>query len=227
MGPVLSLIIPMRSAPVAADPASPLNCSECRLGLEGVNALHVCPHCGTPQSLRSDEDYFSALGVSRQFALNRAEIEQRFFGISRLLHPDRFSTLGAEKKQASLERMSFLNDAYRTLRDPIALREYRLKLEGIVLPKAAAPAELAEAWFDVQDQMVENPEQGRSALAAFVAQLAEHRRQVDEQIQVAERESDAAPRDHAPLERLARAVQTQSYLLSMGRDVERLKTRIA
>jgi len=51
--------------------------------------------------------------------------------LSRKLHPDRYSIGNSDEKEWSLEKTSQLNDAYRTLRDPISRSEYLLKLEGV------------------------------------------------------------------------------------------------
>jgi molecular chaperone HscB len=51
--------------------------------------------------------------------------------MSRQLHPDFFHNAPTSERLASLERTSYLNDAYRTLRDPVRRAEYLLSLEGM------------------------------------------------------------------------------------------------
>src|SRR5262245_27550044 len=58
-----------------------------------------------------------------------ADLEQRYRALSRQFHPDYFYNASAAERRASLERSSYLNDAYRTLKNPVARIEYLLKLE--------------------------------------------------------------------------------------------------
>ena len=63
--------------------------------------------------------------------IDAADLEQRYRALSRQLHPDYFQNASAAERRLSLERSSYLNDAYRTLRNPISRIEYLLKLEGL------------------------------------------------------------------------------------------------
>lgn len=68
-----------------------------------------------------------------------ADLEQRYRALSRQFHPDYFYNASAAERRASLERSSYLNDAYRTLKHPVARVEYLLKIEGI--NESAGPAQ--------------------------------------------------------------------------------------
>src|SRR5215213_9076685 len=71
------------------------------------------------------------LGLPRKLNLDANDLEQRFRTLSRQFHPDYFYNATPGERRASLERSSYLNDAYRTLKNPIARLEYLLKLEGL------------------------------------------------------------------------------------------------
>ena len=60
-----------------------------------------------------------------------ADLEQRYRALSRQFHPDYFYNASAAERRQSLERSSYLNDAYRTLKNPIGRVEYLLKIEGV------------------------------------------------------------------------------------------------
>lgn len=92
--------------------------------------VHFCPQCTKILSLGRQGDYFSYLGVPRKLNLDMAELEQKFRSLSRHFHPDYFYNATPAERRASLERSSYLNDAYRTLRQPIARIGYLLELEG-------------------------------------------------------------------------------------------------
>ena len=92
--------------------------------------VHFCPQCSQILTIGRHGDYFAFLGVPRKLNLDAADLEQRFRALSRQFHPDYFYNATPNERRASLERSSYLNDAYRTLKNPIARVEYLLGLEG-------------------------------------------------------------------------------------------------
>ena len=93
--------------------------------------VHFCPQCTKILTLGRQGDYFAFLGLPRKLNLDLADLEQRFRALSRQFHPDYFYNATPAERRASLERSSYLNDAYRTLRQPITRLEYLLSLEGM------------------------------------------------------------------------------------------------
>src|SRR4030095_3061564 len=75
-------------------------------------------------------DFFGFLGLARKLKIDAADLEQRYRALSRQFHPDYFYNAPAAERRASLERSSYLNDAYRTLKNTGTRIEYLLKLEG-------------------------------------------------------------------------------------------------
>jgi molecular chaperone HscB len=123
--------------------------------------VHFCPQCTQILTLGRRGDYFSFLGVPRKLNLDQADLEQRFRTLSRQFHPDYFYNASAAERRASLERSSYLNDAYRTLRNPIARAEYLLGLEGFLAraetqgTTAKVPAALLEEVFALNEELDE------------------------------------------------------------------------
>jgi molecular chaperone HscB len=120
--------------------------------------VHFCPQCTKILSLGRHGDYFSYLGVARKLALDIPALEQNFRALSRQFHPDYFYNATPAERRASLERSSYLNDAYRTLRQPISRIEYLLEIEG--LPAAGngegstqVPASLLEDVFALNEEL--------------------------------------------------------------------------
>lgn len=93
--------------------------------------LHFCPQCEKILTLGRQGDYFAFLGVPRKLNLDTADLEQRFRALSRQFHPDYFYNAPPAERRASLERASYLNDAYRTLRNPATRIDYLLSVEGM------------------------------------------------------------------------------------------------
>src|SRR3954468_15979280 len=100
-------------------------------------------------------DYFAVFGLPRQLDLDRKILEQEFYKLSRKLHPDMFARASQGEQERALEQSSQLNDAYRTLRDPIERTKYLLSLEGVKLEEQSAGAtEQARTSGEQKKQMV-------------------------------------------------------------------------
>ena len=94
------------------------------------------------------EDPFAMLGVARRFDLDLKVLEKTHRELSRALHPDKYAQAGASERRAVLEKAASVNEAWRTVRDPIKRAEALFQLAGIKVgednePKAT-PAFLME-----------------------------------------------------------------------------------
>jgi molecular chaperone HscB len=99
--------------------------------------------------------YFSIFSLPPHLTIDTAALEKSFYALSRRLHPDRFAARPAAEQEAALAESSRLNDAYRTLKDPIARTEYLLKLEGVELEEQSKCAtELARTTGTAKKQVV-------------------------------------------------------------------------
>ena len=99
-------------------------------------------------------DYFEIFSLPPHLTLDTAALEKSFYALSRKLHPDRFAARPAAEQEAALAESSRLNDAYRTLKDPIARTEYLLKLEGIELEEQSSAATAAARTSGTQKKQV-------------------------------------------------------------------------
>ena len=144
-------------------------CWSCLREIE--KAAHFCPHCSRLQP-PADADYFSFFGLQRRLKIDLASLEKDFYRLSRRLHPDVYARATPAEQQWSTQKSSLLNDAYRTLRDPIARTEYLLELEGVRLEEQSksatdearkqgkekqqvVPPDLLEEVFDLNMQLEE------------------------------------------------------------------------
>jgi molecular chaperone HscB len=99
--------------------------------------------------------YFAIFSLPPHLVIDTPALEKSFYALSRRLHPDRFANLPESAQAAALAESSRLNDAYRTLKDPIARTEYLLKLEGVELEEQSKSAtEAARATGTAKKQIV-------------------------------------------------------------------------
>jgi len=162
-----------------------------------MRAAQFCKACGKVQP-PAPVDYFSFFGLPRRLNLDSAVLEREFYSLSRKLHPDLYAGRDSREQVWSLEQSSRLNDAYRTLKDPIHRTEYLLKLEGVELEgqskagteearktgekKQIVPPDLLEEVFELNMQLEEaraNKKLGEEDLAV-TAELQQHKAALEE-----------------------------------------------
>ena len=103
-------------------------------------------------------NYFEFFSLPRKLTLDVVALEKQFYTMSRKLHPDRFAGKPAAEQEAALAQSSLLNDAYRTLKDPILRTQYVLKLEGVELEEQSKAATEAARVSGTEKKQVVPPE---------------------------------------------------------------------
>ena len=123
--------------------------------------------------------FYEALGLEPALVLDAQDLQRRFYERSRQWHPDRFARASASEQQKALEVTAVLNDAFRTLRDPVTRAGYFLEEHHIASSKHP-PAELLEEVFEMNmalDELRSGDESARphlvEARGRFVKMLAE------------------------------------------------------
>jgi len=211
-------------------------CHDCGGGAP-VDA-HFCPQCTKILSIGRHGDYFSFMGLPRRLTLDPAELEQRFRTLSRQFHPDYFYNATPAERRASLERSSYLNDAYRTLKQPIARVEYLLQLEGFAPAESGnkVPPALLEEVFALNEELDEirqARESGADAatldkrLEAAREPIDRKREEHEAQLETlsaqwdAERDTAAAPQKRKTLEALRTVLLERNYINNLLATIER------
>jgi len=142
-----SVLTTIGAKPLPQDTHSCWSCGSMR-------AAHFCESCGKVQP-PVPVDYFSFFGLPLKLNVDVPALEKSFYELSRRLHPDLNARAGSQEQEWSLEQSSLLNDAYRTLRDPIKRTEYLLHLEGVELEEQSKTAtEQARATGAIKKQIV-------------------------------------------------------------------------
>jgi molecular chaperone HscB len=125
------------------------------------NSIESAAETGTEQT------YFAMFSLPRKLTIDTAALERGFYKLSRRLHPDLYARKSSEEQAWSLRQSSLLNDAYRTLKEPVARTAYLLKLEGVriedensetrdlQMKQNRVPADLLEEVFELNMQLEE------------------------------------------------------------------------
>ena len=75
-------------------------------------------------------NHFELLGLPAAFALDATRLEQRYRELQSRVHPDRFAAGSEAERRVAMQWATRANEAYRTLRDPLARARYLLSLKG-------------------------------------------------------------------------------------------------
>jgi molecular chaperone HscB len=195
----------------------PEPCWNCR----AVTATRFCEAC---QSLQPpSRDYYAFLDIRRHLAIDPKDLEKRFYALSRQLHPDLFSRKSPREQEYALEASSILNDAYRTLKDPIARALYVLKQEGYDIAGQGTkdvPPELLEEVFDL-NMALEELRSGDEDAQDAKAQIHSSKRrfegirdEIDRTLQQHFAEWDANP-DRTKLDEIRGQLNRRKYITNL------------
>ena len=144
----------------------------------------LCAACGAVLPAEEAQDRFAVLGVPRRFSVDLDAAEGSFKKLSRQVHPDRFATADPRARKAALSRTVQLNEAWRTLKDPMRRAEYLLELAGFGLkgddrkpvgPEAAtkqvsAPPMLLMEILELREELADAQRSGNAAKVHAMAE---------------------------------------------------------
>ena len=166
--------------------------------------------------------YYEALGLEPRLAPDLEDLKKRFYDRSRQWHPDRFSRAAPEQRQQALDMTAVLNDAFRTLRDPVKRAEYFLKENGIEVSKDAPP-ELLEEVFELNMALEETrggDESARPQLEAARARFGTMLGETDRQLADLFEKHDAGGSPET-LHEIRGVLNRRRYISNLVREVDK------
>ena len=223
-------------------PVSTLECRSCGAGAPVDE--HFCPQCSRILALGRHGDYFTFFGLPRKLTIAPDDLERRFRELSRKFHPDYYYNASPTERLASLERSSYLNDAYRALRTSATRIEHLLAIEGLPSSRAEdagqvaakVPPALLEEVFALNEELDEIREQREAGVdaAALAARLQDARLPIDRKREEHEQQIDvlsaqwdsqldtgSAAERRATLEALRERLLERNYINNLLATIER------
>ena len=229
--------------PIPLRAESTLECRNCGAGAPVDE--HFCSQCSRILALGKHGDYFSFFGLPRRLNLDAQDLEKRLRELSRKFHPDFFYNAPPAERLASLERSSYLNDAYRTLKNPASRIEYLLSLEGFPPPKseegtAKVPPALLEEVFALNEELddIRELRENGGDRATLASRLERARQPIERKRQEHERllndlsarwdaQADAPGAERrATLETLREQLLERQYISNLIATIEKLSDEL-
>jgi molecular chaperone HscB len=141
----------------------------------------LCAACKAILPPDAGVDRFAVLGLPRRFDVDLGAAEGAYKDLSRQFHPDRFAKADPRARKASLARTVQINDAWRTVKDPLRRAEYLLELAGYALAggeksaemsktrKVSAPPLFLVEIMELRDELAEAQQAGDAVKVAFMS----------------------------------------------------------
>jgi molecular chaperone HscB len=180
----------------------------------------------TPRHVFRVTDYYQLFGIPRSLHLSLDELQKRFYELSRQLHPDRFMQRPEAERQQALDQSSELNDAYRTLKDPIKRAQYLLSQEGFDIGEQRSkdvPPELLEEVFELNmalEEMRGGDDSARTQLESAEKNFTGMMTQIDEDLHSLFETYDADPKRET-LNAIRTILNRRKYIQNLLNEVQK------
>ena len=66
------------------------------------------------------KNYFELFGLPVGYIVDAKALAERYRELQRIVHPDRFANASDQERRLSVQGAALINEAYETLKDPIA-----------------------------------------------------------------------------------------------------------
>ena len=108
------------------------------------------------------KNYFQLFNLTQQFALEQAQLGARYRQLQGELHPDRYASASDHEQRVAVQYSALVNEAYATLRKPLARALYLLELAG--MSQEAISAQQIDGGFLIEQMELREKLESMDAL---------------------------------------------------------------
>ena len=148
--------------------------------------------------------HFDLFGLSPVYSIEGEALERSYREIQSKVHPDRFAHAGDAERRASLQWTTRVNEAYRTLKDPVQRARHLLELHGVDVAfetNTAMPPEFLMQQMELRESLEE------AKTPASLDEMRKRLRQDKAELQKQIAEALDARKDYAGAAGLVRKLQ--------------------
>jgi molecular chaperone HscB len=153
------------------------------------------------------QNHFELFGLAPAFAVEADALERSYRDIQSRVHPDRFAHAGDAERRASLQWTTRVNEAYRTLKDPVQRARHLLELQGVDVAfetNTAMPPEFLMQQMELRESLEDaTQKKDASRLDLLRGNLGKSRLSLQQEIA----EAIDAKKDYAAAAGLVRKLQ--------------------
>lgn len=181
-------------------------------------------------------DYFSLFNLPKSFDLDdkvqREQLREHYRELQKSVHPDRFVNGSGQEKRLSLQRTSYLNEAYNTLKDPLKRGLYLLSLLGRDVDletNTVMSPEFLMTQMELREELDEIPgsTDPECALEHFSQHVAKELAQIKQQVSAVLSEAGGA-QDPAveTLDHAETLLREMTFLVKLQHQAEAMEERL-
>lgn len=179
----------------------------------------------SPADLSSN--YFEVFDIPVSFEINLAELSEKFRSLQSVAHPDNFASGSDAQRLLSVQRSALINEAYQTLREPLARSIYLLKLKGWDLGQDSAThmdTEFLMQQMELREQLagISGAGDPMEAVLEFNARVEALSSQVYDELKPVLKQMEQAGQD-AVLEQAKDLVRRLQFLNKLQQECQALE----
>lgn len=169
-------------------------------------------------------NFFALFGLPVSFDVDVAQLTERYRTLQRAVHPDRFASAAEPERRLSVQQAALINDAYNTLKSPLARARYLLGLKGVSAGDSHASFQDGAFLTEQMDlrEALETAQRAPDRLADIVALIATR----EQQARATLREGFQEDTPEA-LTRVAETIQRLQFYARLLEQAEELEARFA
>ncbi len=76
------------------------------------------------------KNYFELFGLPVSYDIETTALRERYRELQRSVHPDRYVNASGQEQRLAMQGSTLINEAFETLRDPLARAQYMLRFHG-------------------------------------------------------------------------------------------------
>ncbi len=163
-------------------------------------------------------EYFRFFDLPDHLNIDLADLEKRYYALSRKWHPDRYARKSEAERSEAEQNTALLNDAYRTLKDPVRRAEYVLAENGLAAAQQSAPPDLLEEVFELNmalEEIRDGDNSVRPQLEEAEKKFLGMQEEVDRSLQTEFEKYDGGPES---LVRIRAILNRRNYIRNLLRD---------
>lgn len=126
------------------------------------------------------KNYFDLFGLPVAYIVDVNALSERYRELQRVIHPDRFANASEQERRLSVQSAALINEAFETLKDPIARAGYLLSMHGVEMDALNESTQDA-AFLMQQMELREELEEVRGQADPYSA-IADLRGRINKQI---------------------------------------------
>jgi molecular chaperone HscB len=173
-------------------------------------------------------EYFRFFDLPDRLDIDLADLEKRYYALSRQWHPDRFARKSEPERNEAEQKTALLNDAYRTLKNPVLRAEYVLSNNGLHVAHQSAPPDLLEEVFELNmalEEIRDGDNSVRPQLEEARTRFLHMQQQIDASLQTEFATYGREPEGREPsLNRIRAILNRRNYIRNLVRDVDKALT---